>query len=118
MEELTNAVTEVDKKREEMLIELQYLEQSRYSMWFKMFCSALKGELEFTKRAHGKMLESNSAWSILAAKPQPGRTELHWLIIEATPIVTWMEELQAPSLKKEREEKRKSSMFIRLHKIY
>eukprot|EP01117_Protostelium_nocturnum_P017261 TRINITY_DN7002_c0_g1_i1.p1 TRINITY_DN7002_c0_g1~~TRINITY_DN7002_c0_g1_i1.p1 ORF type:complete len:437 (-),score=193.79 TRINITY_DN7002_c0_g1_i1:34-1344(-) len=66
MEDLTKAVADADVKREEMLLDLNFIEQERYCDWFKTFSGFLQTRLEYHEKSLERMKQLKEKWYNLA----------------------------------------------------
>ena len=65
MQDLTQAVTAADHKRDGMLADLAQLEQNRFYNYFNTTCTYLKTELFIQSKFHEKMASMEPTWSSL-----------------------------------------------------
>jgi hypothetical protein len=78
MEELTQAVTLTDKKREEMLCDLNQLEKERIASYFRLYCAVLRSESTFYTKAHSVMDNLQTVWTALELQVPPASAVSTW----------------------------------------
>lgn len=78
MQDLTQAVSDSDAKREGMINDLTELEHQRFAAWFKILCTYMKTELELHDKVGEKLTGLKSFWTQLDNSPPPNTPLSAW----------------------------------------
>jgi hypothetical protein len=85
MQDLTQAVTESDLKREGMINDLTDLEHQRFASWFKIMCTYMKTEIDLHDKVSEKLNGLKSFAVQLDSSPPPNNPLSSWTIDEGGP---------------------------------